>query len=146
MYGKSQELADKVFAPLSYSSLLVRSGSRSGSEYHRNHITSGKDIVMSTQLRSIGAASCAKVFALLYASLGFLMGLVFSVFIFLAGMFAPSEMSNATSGPLSLIFGIGSILFFPVLYGVMGAIGGLIMAGLYNVVARFVGGIELEIE
>jgi uncharacterized membrane protein YdjX (TVP38/TMEM64 family) len=33
---------------------------------------------------------------------------------------------------------------FPILYGILGFILGLIMGGLYNLVAAMVGGIELE--
>jgi len=36
-------------------------------------------------------------------------------------------------------------LFFPVFYGLIGAVGGLIMAGLYNVAAKYAGGIDVEI-
>ena len=32
----------------------------------------------------------------------------------------------------------------PVFYGAMGFVGGLITAGLYNVIAGFTGGIEFE--
>jgi hypothetical protein len=36
-------------------------------------------------------------------------------------------------------------VFFPLCYAVIGAIGGLIGAGLYNVIAKYIGGIEMEI-
>jgi hypothetical protein len=37
-------------------------------------------------------------------------------------------------------------ILMPVIYGVMGFIGGVIGAAVYNLVARWIGGIELEVE
>jgi hypothetical protein len=41
--------------------------------------------------------------------------------------------------------GVGAIVFFPILYGVMGFIATLIMAALYNVIAGAVGGVEMDV-
>jgi hypothetical protein len=38
------------------------------------------------------------------------------------------------------------VCFIPVIYGAMGFIGGVIMGAIYNLVARFVGGIEVTVE
>jgi hypothetical protein len=40
----------------------------------------------------------------------------------------------------------GMAILMPVIYGVMGFIGGVIGAAVYNLVARWIGGIELEVE
>jgi hypothetical protein len=42
------------------------------------------------------------------------------------------------------MFGMGILM--PVIYGVMGFIGGVIGAAVYNLVARWIGGIEVEVE
>ena len=42
------------------------------------------------------------------------------------------------------MFGMGILM--PVIYGVMGFIGGIIGAAVYNLVASWIGGIELEVE
>jgi hypothetical protein len=44
------------------------------------------------------------------------------------------------------IFGVGAVVIMPILYGIMGAIGGAIGAILYNVFAGMVGGVALNIE
>ena len=102
---------------------------------------------MTQQLRSIGAASCAKVFAVLYGILGLVIGAGFSLFFmigaFIGSQALPSEMS--AKGGLGILLGIGGLIFFPICYAVIGAIGGLIMSALYNVVAKYVGGVEVEI-
>ena len=41
---------------------------------------------------------------------------------------------------------MGAVILFPLFYGVFGAIGALISAALYNVVAGIVGGVELTME
>ena len=42
------------------------------------------------------------------------------------------------------MFGMGILM--PVIHGVMGFIGSVIGAAVYNLVARWIGGIELEVE
>ena len=44
------------------------------------------------------------------------------------------------------MFGVGAIVVLPVLYGLLGALGGLIFSGLYNVIARLVGGIQVTLQ
>jgi len=99
---------------------------------------------MPQQLRSVGPASCAKIFAVMYGLFGILMGAFFSL-IFMFGALAGPNFAPERRGVVGLILGAGSIVFFPILYAVIGAIGGLIGSALYNVVAKYVGGIEIEL-
>jgi uncharacterized oligopeptide transporter (OPT) family protein len=46
----------------------------------------------------------------------------------------------------AVVFGVGSVIFLPIIYGIMGFIGGIISAAIYNVVAGVVGGVELNLE
>ena len=43
-----------------------------------------------------------------------------------------------------MMFGFG--IFMPIVYGVMGFIFGILMAAIYNLIARWIGGIEVEVE
>jgi hypothetical protein len=54
------------------------------------------------------------------------------------------RISADLSGPVSE--GISIFVGFPILYGAMGATGGIIMAAPYNFIAKKIGGIEYEIE
>lgn len=38
------------------------------------------------------------------------------------------------------------VIFLPIMYGVIGFVAGAIGAAVYNLVAGFVGGIEIEVE
>lgn len=73
----------------------------------------------------------AKVVGILYA----LMGLVFVPFFLLAALFSPRQAG----------FGVGFALVVPVLYGAAGFVFTAIGCALYNLVAGWVGGIEVEL-
>ena len=97
-------------------------------------------------LRHIGVLSCAKLMGILYALFGLIVGVFFSLFGLLglaAGLAGGRE--GAPGAAVSALFGVGAIIFMPVLYGLMGFVGGLLMAWLYNLVAKLAGGIELEL-
>lgn len=102
---------------------------------------------MTQQLRSIAAVSVAKVLAIMYGILGLLIGACVSLFFLFFALVGPSAglPPEVGGGAMSIVFGIGSIVFFPIFYAVIGAIGGLIAAALYNFIASRVGGIEIEI-
>jgi hypothetical protein len=101
-------------------------------------------------LRRIGVLSCGKVLGALYALLGLIIGGIYALFALLfavIGVSTAQESGDALAGgAFGVLFGVGSIILFPIIYGLLGFVGGLISALLYNLIARFVGGIELELD
>lgn len=93
-------------------------------------------------LKRIGPVSCAKIVGTLYAILGIVIGVVVSLAV-LAGGIASNVSRNAALGT---IIGAGAVVFFPILYGVIGFVASLIGAWLYNVIAGLVGGIEMDLQ
>ena len=85
--------------------------------------------------------SLAKMMGALDALLGLLIGAFVSLFAMLG---AALTQSAGGSGNLKMLFGVGSIILFPILYGIIGFITGLLCGALYNVVASIAGGIEIE--
>ncbi len=83
--------------------------------------------------------SLAKVFGILYAVLGLLYGAMLAAF---GSIFAAMGGPYASIGGL----GIGALIGFPIFFAVTGFIGGLIMGALYNLVAGWVGGVEVEVD
>jgi hypothetical protein len=83
------------------------------------------------QIQRFGVGQTAKVFGILYA----LMGACFVPIFALVAIFGPSENT----------FGLGLSLALPLLYGAMGFVFTAIACAIYNVVAGWVGGIEVEI-
>lgn len=88
--------------------------------------------------------SVMKIAAICYAILGLVEG-AFVALIFSAAPFAANDSPGFPKflGPL---FGVGSLIFFPIIFAIIGAIGGGLGAVIYNVSARFVGGIQVEVE
>jgi hypothetical protein len=80
----------------------------------------------------------AKVMGVLYI----VMGLVFAALFFMVSKLIPTEAENAVGFP----FSSGLMLVLPIFYGVIGFIATLIGAALYNMVAGFVGGIDVELD
>lgn len=102
---------------------------------------------MTRRLKRIGPLQAGKVFGILYACLA----LIFVPFFLLAaalGAFASHQQaaSDAPAGAVMAGMMVGMAIFVPIIYGVMGFLIGVISAAIYNLIARWVGGLEFEIE
>jgi len=84
--------------------------------------------------------SIAKISGLLYGC----MGLIFAPIFLLFGLLGSMAGQNKT--PFAGIIGVVFAVMLPVAYGVIGFITGAIGAFLYNLLAQWVGGFELEFE
>lgn len=96
-------------------------------------------------LRSVGVLSAGKIMGVLGVIGGLLVGLMFAL-ISLAGVAAPQAPGGGDHALPAAFLGVGAIIFFPIVYGIFGFIGGLIYALLYNLAAGLIGGLELEFE
>jgi len=93
------------------------------------------------ELRRIGVLSLAKISAAIYALLGLVGGAIVSLVSLVVGTVAPAE----SGGALSALFGVAAVVVLPVFYGVVGFVGSLIMAALYNWLAGMVGGVHIDL-
>jgi hypothetical protein len=93
-------------------------------------------------IKSVKVLSVARIMGALYGALG----LLFLPFILLMGL-ASSLMPNQHG---QNAFGLFFSLFFgvlaPVIYGVMGFLVGALGAFLYNLFAKWIGGIEVQVQ
>ncbi len=87
---------------------------------------------MAQRIRRFGVGQTAKVFGVLYG----IMGLIFVPVFLLIAAFAPQEGAS---------FGLGFAVAMPVFYAVIGFISAAIGCAIYNVVAGWMGGIEVEL-
>ena len=99
------------------------------------------------RIKRVAPLQAGKMLAALYGC----MGLIFLPFFLVAGMlgaFAQHSGQANEAAPAAVIgamfFGIG--IFMPIIYAVMGFIFGLIGAAIYNLIAGWIGGIEVEVE
>ncbi|MFN7941805.1 MAG: hypothetical protein U0X73_09400 [Thermoanaerobaculia bacterium] len=95
-------------------------------------------------LRRIEPFSLAKTAAVVYGGLGLVIGGCVSLFA-IAGsaFFSAAERSPLPFGGLFL--GVGAIVFFPLLYAFFGFLGALIGSSIFNLAARWTGGVELDL-
>ena len=95
-------------------------------------------------IRRIGVLSAAKIGGILGVVIGLLLGILF----FLAsslGSAGMAQLQDAEPGAAYLAgMGALAIVVMPILYGVFGFIGGAIQAFIYNIAARFVGGLVVD--
>jgi hypothetical protein len=100
-------------------------------------------------IRRVGVWSVARLYGGISASMGLLIGACLALVATLGGMAGAAANSGSGafgSGALGAMFGMGAIIILPLVYGVIGLIGGAIGAALYNLFAGMFGGIELETE
>jgi hypothetical protein len=99
------------------------------------------------RIKRVAPLQAGKMLAALYGC----MGLIFLPFFLVAGMlgaFAQHSGQANEAAPAAVIgamfFGIA--IFLPIIYAIMGFIFGLIGAAIYNLIAGWIGGIEVEVE
>jgi hypothetical protein len=94
-------------------------------------------------IRRVGIWSAAKLYGAMLAAMGLVFGAIFALASLAGGAFAPD---GSSSGPLAMMFGAGAIILLPIFYGILGVVMGAISAGLYNLFAGMIGGLEVETE
>ncbi len=90
------------------------------------------------EIKKIGVLSLAKIYAVITAIFGLIIGIIYAVV-------GTAASVSGEAGVLAAL-GIGSIIVMPIVYGIIGFISGAIGAWLYNLVANWIGGIELDLK
>ena len=97
-------------------------------------------------IRRVDPVSCAKLMGVCYALMGLLIGAFFSLLFAGLGSAMGATEGMEASGLVGVIFGAGAIVALPIMYGIMGFVGGTIGALVYNAVAGWIGGVQIDIE
>jgi uncharacterized protein YacL len=84
--------------------------------------------------------SAAKIEAVILAALGFVLGIILGILWSLGYV----DLSNLPFSPL--IMAILLPFFYGIFYGILGLVLGALGAWLYNVFAKWLGGIKIEFE
>lgn len=92
-------------------------------------------------IKSVGVMSVGKLYGAMCAAIGLLLGVVMAA---VGSLGAGLASANGGSALPFAGFGIAAVIVFPLLYGVIGFIGGVISAVIYNLIAGMVGGIEID--
>ena len=100
------------------------------------------------QIKRMGVFSCAKIYSITLAAMGLIIGVIYGLIFMAVGgaMMAGGGRDAGMAGGSTLVIGLVMMIAIPVMYGIIGFIGGIIGALVYNVAAGVVGGLELELE
>ena len=98
-------------------------------------------------LKRIEPGSALKLGAITYAFVGLVIGIITACVSLVAGSLTGIGGSGMGMSARAFGFGmgVGAIIVAPILYGIIGGIGAGIGAVVYNLAARWVGGLELDI-
>lgn len=100
--------------------------------------------VQKRRIRRITPLQAGKICACLYGIMGLLM-----IPFFLIMSVAASQMPKTAGAPPAGMFaamGLGMAVALPILYGGLGFVIGALGALVYNLLAGWIGGIEVEVE
>lgn len=92
------------------------------------------------RVREAGALSFAKLFALAFGLLGILAGAMYSVGGAIYDLVATRTVNWGTALAFLALIGM------PLAFAIVGALVGMLSAPMFNIVARLMNGIELELE
>lgn len=101
------------------------------------------------RIRKMGVLSVAKIYAVMLFVMSLLISIPYGLIIIVYSLFGAGVVGGDAAlaiGGGGVVVGILVMIGLPIMYGVMGFIGGAIGALLYNIFAGMVGGIEMEIE
>ena len=99
---------------------------------------------MKRRIKSIAPLSLGKILGILFACLGLIFVPFFLIFA-LVMPHLPHASGNSMNG-FPVVLGVGLACLIPLFYGVLGFLQGVIGAAIYNLLARWIGGIEVEVE
>jgi hypothetical protein len=103
-------------------------------------ITTPPPLPTKRTVKRIAPLQAGKMLGLLYG----ILGLIIIPFFLIMSVFASQLPAQQRVGMMA--FGAGFAVFVPVIYGAIGFIFGALTAAIYNLVAKWIGGIEVEVE
>ena len=92
-------------------------------------------------VKRIGPGSAFKIGAAVYGFMGLLFGIIFGLISMLGGALMPAS----EAGVFRMFFGVGAVVVLPIVYGILGGVFGALGAVIYNLVAGWLGGLEVDI-
>lgn len=101
------------------------------------------------RINKFGILSVAKIQAVMMLVMSLLISIPYGlIFMAFGGMMmgATREGAGIAAGGSTIVIGLVIMIGLPIFYGVMGFVFGAIGALLYNLFAKMVGGIEIEVE
>ena len=101
------------------------------------------------RIRKLGVLSVAKIEGAILFVLSLLISIPYGLILIIYGLVGGSAIGNSAGlaiGAGGVVIGLLIMVGLPIMYGIMGFVGGAIAALLYNLFSNWVGGIEIEVE
>ena len=101
------------------------------------------------QIKKIGVLSLAKFQGAMMGVMGIIAGAIYSIGGLIIDTLVTFDVVRSTETPgLShgTLLALGALIIMPLLFAAYGFVIGAVSALIYNLVAKWVGGIEMEIE
>jgi hypothetical protein len=101
------------------------------------------------RIKKLGVLSFAKMQGVMGFVIGLIIGVIYGLIIIAYSLLGASMLKGDSSlavGGGGVVVGIIAMIGIPIMYGIIGFIGGAIGALIYNVFASMVGGVEIEVE
>jgi len=93
-----------------------------------------------SSIKRFGVLSVGRAFGIMYGLMGLILGAILSVLSLIVSVLSGQSLI------LNPLVGVWSIVLLPLFYGIVGFLMGLLTAWLYNISARWVGGIVVELK
>jgi len=93
------------------------------------------------EVKKLDVMSVAVVTCIIYAIIGLIFAILGGLFM---GMIS-AVLPYGGSSRVGLGFGMAMVILYPLIFGFCGFIGGALSAFIYNLVAKWVGGIKFEL-
>lgn len=101
------------------------------------------------RINKFGIFSVAKMYALIMFVVSLLIAVPYGLIIIVISLMGSSSLRGDEAwlmGGGGIIAGIAIMIVLPILYAIIGFIAGVIGSLIYNIFARIVGGIEIEVD
>jgi hypothetical protein len=97
-------------------------------------------------IKSLGVMSIAKMYAVMMLVMSLIIAIPYGLIIIVMGASALGVKDGGAIGAGGIVGGLLFMIGIPILYSVLGFVFGAIGALIYNLFAKMVGGIEMELD
>jgi hypothetical protein len=104
---------------------------------------------MEVEIKHLDVGSVVKVAFILYLVLGLVVGIIYMIaMVLFSGLLHAGYGAGAPFIGRSIAMGLGFLLIplVALLYGLLGALGGLVFSVLYNLISRTIGGVKVRLK
>lgn len=101
---------------------------------------------MKLKLKRVAPLQAGKLFAALYGAMSLIVVPFMLLFMSVGAIASAQAGGNAPPVPLFFGMGLAAVVVLPLFYAAMGFITGVLGSLAYNLIAKWLGGFELEFE